>query len=127
MFRAILTSDENKRGEDFERITTMMNRLEELLEKSASGYLYDSLTMADFYFAPIVIRLFYLRDSEPIIGTDVFSNKMTWVDKFPRIRTWVFKIRDSYPGICSAEMFLAMIKEFLRSGKWGLYLPLAKL
>lgn len=48
--------------------------------------------------------------------------------EFKFIKRWAFNLLDNFEdSLASKESFLAMIKEFQVSGKWGLYLPFAKL
>ena len=130
MFRSILTKDENKWNFDMGLLWKLLVRLEENLMLSKSDYFFSSTypSMVDFYFVPHVLRLFYLAESKTLLSSSVFSDWLEFMKVFKFIKRWAFNLLDNFEdSLASKESFLAMIKEFQVSGKWGLYLPLAKL
>jgi len=130
MFRGILTQNETKRNEDMQRLKVLLKWFEENLMLSTTDYFFSSknASMIDFYFVPHVLRLFYLYESSLYTLNSIFEEWMWFMKEFRFLNKWVNKLKEKYPPcLARKEDFLAMIKEFQKSGKWGLYLPLAKL
>lgn len=72
--------------------------------------------------------MIYLSESAQFTGSYAFEDRLDFIKEFMFLRKWAMNLLELYPEcLASKESFLLMIKEFMKSGKWGLYLPLAKL
>lgn len=127
LFRGTLSKNEEKKRRDFKQIEHLLSILEDSLNDSPTEYLFGEshYTFVDIALMVHVERLFFFKNSK--MGTIVNFN---FLEDFPNVQKWVENLKarsELSRGLTDETQFTDMIKDFFKSGKWGLKYPLAKM